>query len=236
MVATDKTVTECNKDLKIKNSITGFLYLILAKLIGWAAFGLDIAAMASNEWVRKEANGTNSRIGLWKSCESENNESEYCSSTESEPWLNATRAFMILGAVFAFIGGMTSENTKTLSKNSIKVAGSFFTSAATFKIIAIAVFSSIYQQKFFGYYAHIGYILAAVASGLSFVAGGIMQISAWKMPNDFGPETLKKWKTSRLNVLNKSKIVISPPQPSLTMPPSSEFQTSVDHAQSQGIN
>jgi len=215
-----------NAKENIRNFILSNVYLIIGKSLGWGAFGLEIASIIPHyAWLRNE---NETEIGLWKFCENQSsNETDdwdkCCSSLESEPWLDTSRAFMILATVFVFVGGINGTLQTKYDSKAVKMSGVFFILSGTSGVISVTVFSSMHSRTYPNFKPDVGFILAVVANGMSYSAGVFAHLSAWKMPDELNAELHRRKTTSINHNAFNIQIGAGIPRPPAEPPPVEDF-------------
>ena len=210
-------VVDTLEEVERKKLILSKICFIFAEIFGWGAFSIGITAVPNGQWAKNYETGYS--IGLWKLCNQYNDsKEESCSPPESSSWINTSRVFMILFVVFTFVAGMISE-LKVHIKKARQISGNIFSLSGTFGTIAVTVFGSNLSQKHQGFHLITGYVMAAVASGLSYIAGLAMQLSASKLPVDNKIETTNKWQPPQNSFGHQIGNTPPPPPPPTSMPP-----------------
>ena len=185
-----------------------------SKIFGWGAFALGIAGTTNSNWSSNAQNQT--MIGLWHFCVYDGSKDMDCATLDREAWIDACRAFMVLFVIFTFFAG-TSAEQKPSSKKARQHSANCSSLSGHFGTIALSVFSALAPSSYPDYTRSTGFILAAVATGLSYAAGCLKHLSASRMPED-PPTVAHNCQQPHQNSFNSqemegNKFGINPTQP-----------------------
>ena len=108
---------------------------------------------------------------------------------------------------------------KVQIKKARQISGNIFSLSGTFGTIVVTVFGLNLPQNYEGFHLIIDFILAAIATGMSYIAGSVMQLSASKLPLDNKVETTSNWQTPHNTINHQIVNTFQPPPPPTSMPP-----------------
>jgi len=131
----EQAVDEVKKIVKEKPKSRFFAATAL--LLDTAAFALAIIAVATTKWSFNEDTGAEE--GLFAACATRNTD---CVGVDSEPWRQASAAFLIMGIILSFVGLLTTLLTVCGKGKGLHIKSCVALSiAGIFLLIGCAVFT-----------------------------------------------------------------------------------------------